>query len=74
VGKCLRTSLCEATTSTYSLDDFGNTRSIKDADGNETKYEYDALDRLTTTTDPRKKQTIQDYDGLLPFRHKTIGI
>jgi YD repeat-containing protein len=52
------------TTQITTYDGFGNVKSIKDAGGNETKYDYDKLDRLTKTIDPRTKQTIQSYDGL----------
>lgn len=60
------------TTQITTYDGFGNVKSISDAgldpnniqDNNKTKYEYDQLNRLTTTIDPRTKQTIQSYDGL----------
>jgi YD repeat-containing protein len=63
VGRCPGINLCGAITFACSLD-----LCILNLDSDRltrliSQHEK-SINRLTTTTDPRKKQTIQDYNGL----------
>lgn len=61
-GQVTRTVLPDGTARTASYDNDGNRTSSTDPLG-VTRYRYDALDRLTTTTDPLGRPSSRTYDS-----------
>lgn len=55
-------ALVRSSSGTYTLT--GKTATATDANGNTTRYSYDALDRLSRVTDPMQRVTTFAYDAL----------